>query len=901
YLIPFSGSLGKPLSVKPLYLEAWEGSCVYISCSIGEVYEQRSVDPLSLVWYFEPAYEDALKDYKGELLYKSNSNQIADSVSPAFSNRVAFVGDLKDRNCSLKISHLRQNDTGMYGIRLYWKRGELHSEGQWLEKVSIKVHKSPSELIEIVSPEMEENKLYKLACWVPYYCFYEPIILTIQGLGDRPLSQKRTNENQKVRTELSLQPTWKDHGKQLTCLLKTHNGREIKKNFTKLEVKYAPKGVRLNADLGDTVKEGDNLSLECIVNSSNPNVHYYEWLKDGYVQRNSQGVSRTEISGLNEMDSGNYACRASNWIGRTVSENLMINVQYPPKVNILTLPSFIKEKDNVVLRCSATGNPPITGYEWYRSSMPGIINTEKELQFEAIRPSNSDTYLCVARNEIGNSSSSVTLKVHYCPKDVQLFHLNHLPIKEGDKVILKCSVGSSVPSHNWYNFLRSDAYIQKGHPSSELGFVAEPTPITSYGCEACNIIGCTFSPPITLDVLYGPKDVKLNQEPLGRIIEGSSLRLSCTVKMANPQKVSYTWYKNGQLLPLNSTENMIFFQNAHSTNSGIYHCTAKNTISIADSPAVRLDVYYGPRNVHLTLDNQQAVTEGMDVFLRCDNDAYPSAVFYKWYWKGQEIFKESSKILALHKIKVEQSGEYLCKAYNSVSDTESQLMTISVSCEYFPYKYMDTKLVGNQIQVLLIFVILHLYHADSGATVMKHTLIGLGVFLPLVFLTGLLHYGWKKWKKTMRSDIGSTQRSNSFFVRKAKREVLSSNNCRLNEGRTDRPVAFHNEEQEDTISYARLQFPPTGSKERTVYFSVMQPNLAPGSSDDRVVYSVLKKPALPPKNDSKVDYENVVNKEEEELHYSSLVNLAPQTRPINVDSETDSESQDSIQYAALKH
>lgn len=50
-----------------------------------------------------------------------------------------------------------------------------------------------------------------------------------------------------------------------------------------------------------------------------------------------------------------------------------------------------------------------------------------------------------------------------------------------------------------------------------------------------------------------------------------------------------------------------------------------------------------------------------------------------------------------------------------------------------------------------------------------------------------------------------------------------------------------------------------------------------------------------------MDYENVMNKEEEELHYSSLVNLASRSHPINVDLETDSQSEDSIQYAALRH
>ncbi|XP_025032281.1 B-cell receptor CD22-like [Python bivittatus] len=682
WLLVLPGSLGVPLSVTQGTLKAWVGSCVFISCRIKREYQGRPIEHVSFAWYFDPFYDPELKDYSGKLLY--NSNQTAYSASPEFSNRVTFVGDLKNKNCSLKISQLHQNDSGKYSIRLYWKGGQLFKQGRWLEDVYIQVYESPLELIKLVSPEMRENIMNKVTCSVPYSCFYEPVTLTIQGLErHRLLFQEMTSENQGIQTELSLKPTWQDHRKQLTCLLKTHDGREIEKKFTELNVQYAPKGVRLKAIPGATVREGDNLSLECAVNSSNPDVISYQWFKDG-IAWDSQIQPKKSFSDLKETDSGSYTCNVNNWIGSTNSDNLMISVQFLPKVKILMPQSPIREKDNVVLSCSATGNPPITGYEWYESSTPEIIKIEKELRFEPIEARHSGTYRCVVHNEIGNSSSSVTLNVHYCPKDVQLFHLNHLPIKEGDRVILNCSVGSSFPRNTWYNFLRSGDYTQKKQSSPVLTFFATATPVPSYQCEACNTVGCTTSPSITLDILYGPKDVKLNQEPSGWVIEGSSVRLTCTVRIANPQELSYTWYKDGQLLPVNSTKNMIFIQNVHSTNSGIYCCTSKNAISIVESLTVRLDVHYGPRNVRLTLDTQKAVTEGTDVYLRCDNDAYPSAVIYKWYWKGQEIFKETSKILALQKIKVEQSGEYLCKAFNHVSDKESQLMTISVSCEYFP-------------------------------------------------------------------------------------------------------------------------------------------------------------------------------------------------------------------------
>uniref|UniRef100_A0A8C6YCU8 Immunoglobulin domain-containing protein n=1 Tax=Naja naja TaxID=35670 RepID=A0A8C6YCU8_NAJNA len=137
YLILFSGSLDKPLSVTPKTLSAWEGSCVFISCNIKEEFHRR-INQWSFVWYFQPSFDQSLNDYSGTLLY--SSNQTATEVSSEFSNRVQFVGDLGSKNCSLKISQLHLSDNGSYGIRLYWVPGELKTSDKWFETLEIIVH-----------------------------------------------------------------------------------------------------------------------------------------------------------------------------------------------------------------------------------------------------------------------------------------------------------------------------------------------------------------------------------------------------------------------------------------------------------------------------------------------------------------------------------------------------------------------------------------------------------------------------------------------------------------------------------------------------------------------------------------------------------------------------------------
>lgn len=85
---------------------------------------------------------------------------------------------------------------------------------------------------------MQEYSVYKVACSIPYSCLDEPITLSIQGLEDhRVWSPDEIPKIQTVQTELAFTASWKDHDKQLTCLLKTPDGREIKKPFANLKVK----------------------------------------------------------------------------------------------------------------------------------------------------------------------------------------------------------------------------------------------------------------------------------------------------------------------------------------------------------------------------------------------------------------------------------------------------------------------------------------------------------------------------------------------------------------------------------------------------------------------------------------------------------------------------------------
>uniref|UniRef100_A0A8D0CCF3 B-cell receptor CD22 n=1 Tax=Salvator merianae TaxID=96440 RepID=A0A8D0CCF3_SALMN len=655
--------------ITPSSLLAWHGSCVVLSCQINEMHNSAHIHDVHLVWYFEPSWNYNWQDYNTTLLYDS-SKTLENQTSPAFWGRVRFIGDLARKDCSLMVSH-----------RLF-----AHINSEVLDILSsfdfVEIESPPEPKIELVPPKIIENVPAKVICTMSYDCPDEPVILTFHGLAEHHLSSQTTIfENRRILTTMIFEPTWEDDGKILSCILRSPNGKEISQSTLKLDVKcehietpsIEMKILKLNAVPGTTVQEGEKLSLECNVDGSNPGVTY-QWYKDNIVRRWT--TDKITFNSAQATDGGSYKCEARNEVGSKTSEPLTIDVQYPPKQTRVEMPyGPFQENSRVTLSCSSQGNPHISHYEWYKNRETQVTGTSEKLYFGALQPGHSGTYYCKAFNSIGNAMSlPVTLDVQYAPKDVQLSITNPQSIKERDTVRLNCSVGSSNPVYRWYKWYKMQKPIEN---SQQLyTFTALPEKNNVYRCEACNRVGCISSNQVTVDVLFAPQNVRASRSPKGQISEGGVVTLECEVGDSNPLHITFSWYKDGR--QLNSSSFSLTIQKVAPSDSGTYGCEAKNEIGTSSS-SVSLDVRYGPRNVRLSLQRTDVITEGMDVQLHCLNDANPQSHTYKWYWNGKEMAQEVLSILKLTKIQVEQSGCYRCRVFNTISEGESECKNLSVS------------------------------------------------------------------------------------------------------------------------------------------------------------------------------------------------------------------------------
>nr|XP_020670116.1 B-cell receptor CD22-like isoform X3 [Pogona vitticeps] len=508
------------------------------------------------------------------------------------------------------------------------------------------------------------------------------VIPTIAGLQERATFAGNLSErNCSLKISQLQKSDDGSYGARLYGILENDFSKKKWYHPASLNILDAPKGVELRADPGTTLREGEKLSLECLVNSTYPDVLEYQWWKNNDLTNGMIHGSRMNIDPLGGHHSGHYKCGARNGLGTTESEELPIDVQYPPKETKIQFPSrTIEENDAVTLECSFTANPPITKYEWYKHSESNVIGSQRELHFQAIQPNDSGTYYCKAYNPIDEAKSSLfTLDVLYRPKDVQLAVLNSQPIKEGQTIQFNCSVGSSNPRTNWYKLLENNVVRTRPAESSLITSPAKPGRATTYHCDACNNVGCTSSPRISVNVHFAPKNVKAVRDPPGPIKEGAFLNLSCQVEAANPEEMTYRWSKDQQ--PLDAKGATLILQEVAPGDSGSYSCDATNSVGTTASRPLQLNVQYGPRSVSVTVDTKEAIIEGNNVLLRCENDAKPPSHSYKWYWNGEEIFQKTSDVLELQKVEVWQSGDYFCTASNEISENESQSVALIVSCE----------------------------------------------------------------------------------------------------------------------------------------------------------------------------------------------------------------------------
>ncbi|XP_040591448.1 B-cell receptor CD22 isoform X1 [Mesocricetus auratus] len=814
----------------PPTLFAWEGACIWIPCKFRMPTYQARLQEVFL--YHNYDFDNDTKKFKGSVLY--NNTRI--ESSPSEYGRVTFMGNRRD-NCTLKIHPIHTSDSGKLGLRM------VSGGDKWMEPIYLNISETPFPPYIKVPSEIRASQSVTLTCELKFACFGYPIHLE-WSLKEPEATSFSTITVNKICTEstLTFQPEWTDHGKNVTCRV-LHDTKVLSESTVCLDVKHTPQ-LKMEVSPREVMK-GDSVTMTCQVVSSNPKYGTVSWFKDGH-RLQEKTLTLTLHDATKDM-TGKYRCRVSNDLGPGQSEEVALTVLFAPepsKVHIYHPPA--EEGQPIEMICESAASPRATNYTWYHNREVVAGEIQEKLRIPKVSLRHAGTYSCLAENRLGRGQmdEEAELDVQYAPKMVTTVVQSSTPIREGDSVTLACRYNSSNPEVTSYQWDPAGPGNQMAPGVLRMEKVTwDSRPIR---CAACNH-RCSWASPVSLDVHYAPKAVRVLQvnPRSSEIRAGQSVLLQCGFSRSHPAEVHFFWKKNGSFVQEGRD---LSFSSVSPEDSGSYSCMVSNSIGETLSETWDLRVLYAPRRLRVSISPGDSVMEGKKATLSCESDANPPVTQYAWLDSSGQDLHFSGPRLRLEPLKVQHTGSYRCRGINMLGTGESPPSTLTVFY--------------------------------SPETIGKRAALGLGFCLAICILAIWGMKFQKKWKRN-QSQQGFQENSSgqSFFVRnkKVRRTPLSED---------PQPQGCHNPMMDDSVSYAILRFPETDAPRAGDAGSSGTPG-PPPNNDDTVTYSVIQKRHMG-------DYENVTPScpEDDSIHYSELVQFGAGKRP---------EAKEDVEYVTLKH
>nr|XP_033479771.1 B-cell receptor CD22-like isoform X2 [Epinephelus lanceolatus] len=407
--------------------------------------------------------------------------------------------------------------------------------------------------------------------------------------------------------------------------------------------------------------------------------------------------NKVEITGV---ETSSY--KAWLYLGDNVSCAIRGREEFPsPSVYAPKLPSVsvspsaeIVEGSSVTLTCSSDANPA-ANYTCYKKTVnPRPLSDTPQLVFSSIQSSDSGQYYCTAENELGRrTSNDFTMDVKYAPRVPSVSVNPSGKIMEGILVTLTCSSDANpAAKYTWYKKTVNPRPLSEG---PQLVFSSiQSSDSGQYYCTAENMLRKMRSNDFTMDVKYAPRVPSVSMNPSGKIMEGSSVTLTCSSE-ANPA-AKKTWYMENQKV-LQGSDGVYQFMSISSEDRGKYYCTSENQHGRINSSSILIDVQYAPKLPSVSVSPSAEIVEGSSVTLTCSSDANPAAN-YTWYKEDEDSPKASGQIFTITNIKAEHSGNYYCEAQNTRGRHNSTLQLTVVAD-----KSTNTKTI---ITLTLVFVML---------------------------------------------------------------------------------------------------------------------------------------------------------------------------------------------------
>ncbi|XP_028325972.1 myelin-associated glycoprotein isoform X3 [Gouania willdenowi] len=372
----------------PTHVKGFPGSCVVIPCLFNYPDPESRATGFTGIW----------TDDSNHVIY----HPVQSKMLQQYRGRTTLMGDIRQRNCSLKIDPLQESDHGPFHFRIEMDNYEKYSYIE--QKVSITV---PSPIQFTVTEEIEEGQNVSAFCSVAHSCPPSPPAFKWSHSGEENLqSQQLEHGLWNVTSTLTFQVTHADHRKPLKCTVEYKGGMH-QEAYRSLQVKYAP--INVKAEYQTDIQEGENVKLSCS-SEAWPPASSYEWHNGtGALLHKGHMYMLHNVSRHTKP----LYCVASNEAGLGKSSSVLINVLYAPEIQAV---SYCRsELGGVKCICIVESSPPSTVHFYLADRNLQSTNTKKHgsLTYSVLQTDAGFTepVTCFAYNTQGNASLTLSVFV----------------------------------------------------------------------------------------------------------------------------------------------------------------------------------------------------------------------------------------------------------------------------------------------------------------------------------------------------------------------------------------------------------------------------------------------------------------------------------------------------------
>ncbi|KAM5177258.1 sialoadhesin [Callospermophilus lateralis] len=415
---------------------------------------------------------------------------------------------------------------------------------------------------------------------------------------------------------------------------------------------------------------------------------------------------RLEIRDLQQADSGEYECSATNSLGNSTS-----TLDFHANVARLIIRPAAKvvEGQAVTLSCRSGLSPTLdTRVSWYLNGVLFHEGPSSNFLLPAASSRDAGSYHCRAQDSHSTSSPSlpVVLTVLYPPRQplfTAQLDLNAAGAGAERLGVLLCRVESDPPAQ--LRLLHKDHVVTSSlSPAggcSTCGGCSQRAKVTKapnslrveirnpvvedeglYLCEASNALGNSSA-----SAIFNAQATVLVITPSNTLWEGSEANLTCNVSQeATGSPANFSWFRNGALWAQGPLETLRLLPVSR-TDAALYACRLLMEDGAQLSAPVILSVLYPPDPPKLSalLD----VGQGHMALFVCTVDSRPVAQLALFH--GEHLLASSlgpqlpshgrlqakamanSLQLEIRELGLRDSGSYRCEATNILGSANTSL------------------------------------------------------------------------------------------------------------------------------------------------------------------------------------------------------------------------------------